>query len=244
MSTKTGFIGFYDILGYQNLMEKNDPEYVTKTVLNHLSSIGKDIPTSILRLIPEYKEGEGEKILRKVDFFVFSDSILMTLETSKEFTEIQLQVFLIASILLQSSMFKKGLPLRGVINFGDYYLDKSKGFAGKPIIEAYQVCQSLELAACVITEKARSGVQPYFSSSSSFMKEYPIPTKIGNIRMMTIIAHTYKWDRPESEMRSFIFRSFNAHKKDVDISVQKKIDNTEEFLKTIREWDTLSEEKL
>lgn len=145
MSTQIGLIAYLDILGYKNLLEKNEPEDIAKNVLPLLSSIDKDV---ILLAKKELIEVATEKektnimidnIIETIKFIVISDSIVVAIpcEYQNQFKDVLCWVILFSILInLQGNLFISGLPLRGVINYGKYYLEKNC-FAGRPIVEAY-----------------------------------------------------------------------------------------------------------
>ena len=49
--------------------------------------------------------------------------------------------------------FDAGLPLRGVIDVGDFYIEEHS-FAGKPIIRAVREVHEMEAAGCMLTDAA------------------------------------------------------------------------------------------
>ncbi len=49
-STKTGLIGFFDILCYQNLLERNEPETIAEEVLPILTNISGEITKGLIEI--------------------------------------------------------------------------------------------------------------------------------------------------------------------------------------------------
>ena len=89
-TTKEGLVGFFDILGYQNLLERNEPEKIAEDVLPILTNIGErvvnkfrelhNVVTSDVRLRKGSSTAEKElKIIEAVSWLVFSDTVLLTL---------------------------------------------------------------------------------------------------------------------------------------------------------------------
>ncbi len=92
-------------------------------------------------------------------FASFSDSIVATIDLSRiplgEKNEHwhATSVFLRRAAYLCRKMFEFGLPVRGGIDFGDFY-QEGGSFAGTPFVEAEELSGSLELSACVFTNQA------------------------------------------------------------------------------------------
>lgn len=245
MNTQNGIIGFFDILGYQNLLTKNEPEDIAKTVITFLTNIGSEIPSEMKDMLEKYNEDNKSIIstanatIDAIKWLIFSDTILLTMpiqdaeEISPGFCWTG---FLTACMNLQYKMFKNGLPLRGVINYGKYFISESC-FAGRSIIEAYKLCNKLEISACVFTENARQELEKQDkvmkeankrSLYGAYVHEYLIPKKDGESLMLTLASHTY--DIADKDLRKQVLTSFWSYNKDIPLSAQQKVMNTEQWL--------------
>ncbi len=242
--TKTGWVGFFDILGYLNLLERNEPESIAEEVIpiltgakttllddinflfSHLHGSEKDIP------------GEIKTIINSLQSIVFSDSILLTMPLLNEdnFQEdIATFIFQMACSGIQTDLFKAGLPLRGSIDFEKFFVQDSC-FAGRPIVTAYQLCQQLELSACVLSDGAATKfLSLNFNSFKnpdyakwSFVTEYLVPMKGGDRHMKTIIAPV---PNKSTDVRDQVFEAFWGHRKDISQSANSKARNTEQWLR-------------
>lgn len=244
-STKTGLIGFFDILGYQNLLERNEPETIAEEVLPVLTNIGKSV-TQGLKIfqkipIPSDNRKHLKGIIKAMRWLVFSDTVLLTLPMDEaDFNVIQMSwlIFLTAVIGLQSKLFRAGLPVRGAIEYGKFFV-KDTCFAGRTIVTAYQLCSQLELAACVFSEVAANEVRRLREYDSlfcdSFLAEYLIPTKSGEKHLLAVMAHTYDHDSPD--IHGEVMSSFWGNKKDVSLSARQKAQNTEQWLEFLKMKD-------
>jgi hypothetical protein len=244
MHTHNGLIGFFDILGYQNLLEKNEPEDIAQSVLNYLTSINATVTTTIKDIIDETTsettlKDAAKEVLDSLKWIIFSDTILLTIpfESKDKYRTTKWLAFLTTCIHLQTEMFRNGLPVRGVINYGKFYLQDTC-FAGRSIIEAYDLCNKLELAACILSPYAEAELKDIISKSNSFqttkalVHEYLIPTKTGEFRYLVLSAHVY--DIKDGNIMKQILSSFWGHNKDIPLSVQNKISNTEQWLNFIK----------
>ena len=246
MHTHNGLIGFFDILGYQNLLEKNEPEDIAQSVLNYLTNINATVTTTIKNIIDETTgktalKDAAKEVLDSLKWIIFSDTILLTLpfESKDKCQTTNWVVFLTICKQLQTEMFKNGLPVRGVINFGKFYLQDTC-FAGRSIIEAYDLCNKLELAACIFSPSAESEFKNTINNSeddsltviNTWSHEYLIPTKMGEFHYLVLNAHVY--DKDDNNIMEQILSSFWGHNKDIPLSVQKKISNTEQWLNFLK----------
>jgi len=243
METHTGLVGFFDILGYQNLLERNEPEDIAQTVLPLLTKAQPEVTRGMKNLVESFRKSQGEAaakdIIDSIKWLVLSDTILLTLPTDEPEEvgfDFYWMMFFVTCMSLQVKMFQAGLPLRGVINYGKFFV-KETCFAGRTIVSAYQLCTRLEIAACVLTEDARRELdkqdkqdkkQSGTSSYRSFVHEYLIPLKDEEKHFATLAAHTYNKNEPN--IHSQVLKSFWGHNKDVPMSVQRKISNTEQWL--------------
>lgn len=150
-----GFIGFFDILGYQNYLINNDSITGANQVIKVLNSLKDEIPNKLKKM---YKHPANISIIKNLNFLIFSDTILISIEnkTSKNLSEkvvsnIRSIILLTATNLLVQKLFKYGLPFRGVINYGNYIIE-DYCFAGNVIVESYQLTNKLDVATVVISD--------------------------------------------------------------------------------------------
>lgn len=195
---KEGIIGFFDILGYQSFLQNNSAEYAAKEVFSTLTNLDKKIP----ELLSESFQTEKGKIPRwvsSIEWLIFSDTILLTSSLNDEGrNEIPAWMgFIMASLMLNSHMFKFGLPLRGAITIGKYFVQMGC-FAGEPIIEAYKLTQDIDLAACIITEKAYENISFLVSKMGTRRAKFCL--RSSNFLLLSIPSHA-KVGRKENYTR-------------------------------------------
>jgi hypothetical protein len=159
--------------------------------------------------------------------------------------------FLYVCAFLFRRVFDYGLPLRGAITKGRCLIVETV-FAGKPILEAHQICSRLNLAGCVITDEALTWAKEgdidigkdrvCLSSEWSHLLHYPymVPEKEGKSSKRQVLnlalfseAFGNTWD---GDLRQIVCSSFGKHNKDKDIKgdVLEKINNTEQYLKFLK----------
>lgn len=130
---------------------------------------------------------------------------------------------------MQVRLFRTGLPLRGAIDFGRFFIQDTC-FAGRPIINAYELCNTLELAACVLTPEASDRVKAFLSGSglNPFVSEYFVPTKNGEFRFFLTKTAVHE---KNIGLRQQVMKAFWGHGKDISIEAQRKALNTEQWLR-------------
>lgn len=257
MNIKTGLIGFFDILGYGKLLENNEPEVIVKKIVPILQNLNEEIPRvmgyAINAVGTNHRKNPDNNsnfcsIMKeeadKIKFSIFSDTILLYLPIN-QFKNIEDVIksltFFQTCDFLQNTMFNDGLPLRGCIDYGEYYIENSC-FAGKPLINAYKISNSLELSACVLSKKLKNKIEDDYKELKEknmdlldlCFFDYLVPTKDGEkiystLSILTRWSCTYK-----NQPKEYVLSSFEDHNKSISISVKKKIENTKEWFEFIK----------
>jgi len=245
---KTGLIGFFDILGYQNLLEKNEPEKIAENVIPILTSINEEVIKKVNELTQVVKSGDFKKrnkeLLNKLHWLIFSDTVLLSLAIEEQDKEIECwAIFFATAMALQKKLFNAGLPVRGAIDYGRFLIKKNC-FAGHPIVSAYKLSSKIEFAACVLCKSAfekLKELKEFSELKDLFIINYFAPMKDINCfapikekkeRMWVVRAHTYEIDRPE--INTAVMNSFRAHDKDIPRNVRLKAQNTEQWLEFLK----------
>ena len=125
-----GFFGFFDILGYSKLNENNDIDTLIEIFNNFILNIDEKAITL------NYADKDQRYSMGKVKTLVFSDTIILYQEMPEPLREIG-PSFILKSGLLLRLAFEAGIPLRGAISYGKYYVH-DRCFLGTPIIEAHE----------------------------------------------------------------------------------------------------------
>ncbi len=247
---KSGIVGFFDILGYKNFIEKNDISEPVIQVLKKINSAGEDVIAYLKNLSEHFdkKEYFKEDIVNRIKWQNLSDSIIVHIFFEKAdmlSRHLDMLYFSVICSSLMRHMLDFGLPLRGAIDVGKFYFEKNC-FAGRPIGNAYSTSQDLDLAACVFCEEAAKFVnekdeQGKSYSLSSFTIEYPIPFK-SKINQSTKEQLTLNYTAFTSEkyppisgdIKQYILNSFWSHNKTIGSKVELKIHNTEQYFRFIK----------
>lgn len=240
-SVQTGLVGFFDILGYQNLLERNEPEKIAQDVLPILTNIGSETVKSLKKRFTErgIESDLLDEAVREMNWLVFSDTVLLTLpvsQTDPVVADLFWLTFLMAVVGLQQKLFDLGLPTRGAIEYGKFFV-KATSFAGRTIVSAYQLCCQIELAACVLSEAATKEfhrVQQHISQRTNdtllntVVVEYLVPMKDHERHMLVVMAQTYNIHAPD--IHRDVMQAFWGNGKDISLSARLKAQNTEQWL--------------
>jgi len=258
----TGFVGYFDILGYTQIMLNNNIHKTAQFVSDTLINIPQDMIDSLrlpyqdirpLEVAPESSErDEWSQILDRVSWIIFSDSILISLPFDPSLPEPGLvRHYLAFSTVCASLMnrcFTAGFPLRGAISVGEFFIE-DRCFAGRPIINAYYATQQLEFAGCVLDEAANSlisewrkhlvkkGERNLLDKLDQTTILYMVPLKENlDERLRTInwvLLDTPGFSPIAGDIREVTTRAFLMHNKIAVPAVQGKINNTEMFIRHV-----------
>ena len=258
----TGFVGYFDILGYTQIMLNNNIHKTAQFVSDTLMNIPRDMIDSLrspyqavrpLEVAPESSERDDwSQILDRVSWIIFSDSILISLPFDPTLPEHDLvQHYLAFSIVcasLMSRCFSAGFPLRGAISVGEFFIE-DRCFAGRPIINAYYATQRLEFAGCVLDDAA-NGLISEWRKHLVKKSEHNLLDKLDQTTILYMVPlkenlderlRTINWvvlDTPgfspiAGDIRDVTTRAFLMHNKIAIPAVQGKINNTEMFIRHV-----------
>jgi len=237
--TKIGILGFFDILGYSSFLENNTPEAAATIVLNQLVKIKERISDLHKYVLPTDDLREAyRQVLDPMEWLIFSDTILLALPYGDDTTDDRKKAFawvafLANSIMLYRHMFDTGLPLRGAVSFGSFFI-KETCFAGRPIIEAYRTSHKIELSGTIlapsaISELSKINAESHFKVIRMLTAEYLVPLKDQkNDRLPVLLPSLVKLPKVStSDLRQLVAESFWRHNKDLSTDDLGKLINTE-----------------
>jgi len=233
-----GFVGFFDILGYQDIIDNNDIENASKVISDILETLPEKTALGVMSLVSGQYKAVVQLQIDMIQPRLISDSILLAMPVSTTSSDIEkmrsVATFLFYTAKLMRLAFDKGLPLRGAVDFGDFFLSL-QCFAGKPIIDCYRLASRLQLVGCVITPKFTAYINELVEKTrlqmvADFMFLCLAILKGGSTEKYMMLDWYFpysNWDPIEQDVRSSIIKSFHAHNKDISPEVMQKIDNTE-----------------
>jgi hypothetical protein len=251
--TLTGLLAFFDVLGYQSFILhssiQQSAKIIHEVVLPMPSLARKAILEKQMRFDRKHAE-EMEKCMGKP--VIISDSIVWDFSFNPSLRggiQVQWVLFIGACCYLQRLMFDHGLPLRGAISYGEYYIEKGC-FAGKPVVEAYDIGSKLDLVGCGLTLQAERelprGPVGEVDAFAGLVINYPAPLKGSKPQNMKLLNWAFPGGtllEPFGEdIRSRIIETFSRHGKQISSEVYDKVNNTEALLKHCKAakqaWDT------
>ena len=249
---KSGIVGFFDILGYKNFIDKNDISEPIIQVLKKINSAGEDVISYLKDLTELFEKRElfREDIVNRIKWQNLSDSIIMYIFFEKDdmlSRHLDMLYFSVICSSLMRHMLDFGLPLRGAIDVGKFYFEKNC-FAGKPIGNAYSIAQDLDLTACVFCEEAVKFINEKVEQDKPpkyplplITIEYPIPFKSKaehrakeQLTLNYIALTSEKYPPISGDIKQYILDSFWSHNKTINPQVESKIHNTEQYFRFIK----------
>lgn len=266
VTAKTGLVGLFDILGYQQMLLANDVASTARIVVDVLGEVPNHVvselfedqglePAENLDAWSELEPYFKSVVREEMDWLLFSDSILVSLPIDLDdgisIWGTRVVAFVEVCSFLLRRMFDVGLPLRGGISFGEFFIHDTF-FSGRPIIDAYQHAESLELSGCVLAPSAAHLYRQMKQHADDqddegsirrmldqLCVDYLIPKKHDRVETGSMVNWVnlpmrFFEDLP-SDLRQYVYSSFVSHNKDVVPAVQPKIDNTEAFVRKIVE---------
>lgn len=156
-----GYFGFFDVLGYKDLIINNELDTVVDIYNKTLSDLGEK--AILIEGRHDYARAPDQQ---PVKYLAFSDTIILYQDSSlyipdmkirgHSLLEIQsLKIFVETVCYLLRLSFERGIPLRGAVSHGRYYATEKGCFLGKPIIEAYNMEKTQDWAGAVICKSVQ-----------------------------------------------------------------------------------------
>ncbi len=245
-----GLFGFFDILGYKELNRNNDIDTLIRIFKKYILSIDEKSIT-IGGIDPKQMFSFLE-----TKTLVFSDTIILYQEIPTGIGAPNIlgamsnSWFIAKSCLLLRYAFEGGIPLKGAISYGEFFIH-NKSFLGKPIIEAYEQQKNLNWSGAILCESSRRYLYMDNNSLLNFCFNYNIPehpnkSSNGWALCWDDFALSYmglanseelprlncglsKGTPDEPSIRLRVEKSFSKHNKSIN-HVADKIDNTTKFI--------------
>jgi len=247
LEAQSGIVGFFDVLGYQSIIDNNKIDDAANVISKTLLTLPKTVTDAVGALLIK---GEA---LPEISWLIISDTIILAAPFSKGAgvrSKLRTWIRLIVhSAYLMRKTFDAGLPLRSVIDVGEFYIE-GHSFAGKPIIRAFREAHEMEAAGCMLTsaadeafhaqldEFARTDGEEKAGTVSRYMSNilfpYLMPQKSEDQKRRSVVnwmKPIKDFDPPPSDLRQYVFEAFHAFSKDVPKSVVPKLENTERLLR-------------
>ena len=240
-----GLVAYFDILGFTSIAANEDIVMAARLVEDALLTIPSEIRKEVDR-----KHGGGN--LHRVDMhsMIFADSILLwrSLPDAEVCHPYHWIFFLSVCSWFIRWMFERGLPLRGAVSYGEYFI-KDRCFVGKPITDCHDMAAKTEWAGCTIVPSAATELQKFEPEWKTILETvcvlYRVPFKKERPpRRKNVQSLVLKWRHydvlrssgPMPDIGETVQRAFRDHGKKVcetDESVVRKIRNTVKYLEFV-----------
>lgn len=236
----TGVIAYFDILGYQNFLENNNSASDTALkvldfIRNHPSRVAQ-AQSSLWRVeAPTVKQ----EIINGCKSLILSDTIIISIlypESADENWKFWAMSYLMAVAgTLFGDMFIYGLPMRGVIIEGDFvFVDTC--MAGKAIVDAHRLCQSLDFSGIVFHESLKAIVPNRISKGYAVPYVSPLnnSTELRLYHFNWLAFYGMEALKPyRADIEFWVNQSFWEHGKDCPLSVDSKLQNTTKLFRRL-----------
>jgi hypothetical protein len=148
-----GFFGMFDILGYRDFIKQN--------ALDKTIDIFKRLMVDLDRHAVTLAGQDTRQLtaLTPTKSLVFSDTIILYQALSRSMIDFG-PTFLAKACVLLRFAFERGLPLRGAISFGEFFVHE-RAFLGMPIIDAYEAEKKQQWSGVALTLSAQREYEAY-----------------------------------------------------------------------------------
>ena len=249
MNKDKRYIAFLDILGFKDLIARNDLDTVAELYHRFQQALFYTMAQSNMSWRLDNLNNDDLPGIDKspLNSLIISDSILLWTDddSGKDFVQLLWTVKFYLDLA-----FSFGIPLRGAITFGELAVntgqyDKSNKIAGystilgKPLTDAFVLENQAEWSGCIVDSNCieyyddyiddeENGVNSSFLEKIALLKKYHVPMKKGKLKEF----HTVNWTTITSKRidRKQIREAFGQHNKNVNNwNVEMKIRNTLDF---------------
>jgi len=172
LGQKDCFVALFDILGFSELVRKNELGRVANTY-----SRAKKVFKEMLSYVNALNKGFKKNVT--VKYRSFSDTFLIYTSTANED---DFDSLLAACDGLFIGAIENRLLIRGAVTCGELIISAGVEI-GKPIVDAYNSEQKEDWSGCWITEKCISKINITSYLKDGSVVKYKIPLKDGEVKM-------------------------------------------------------------
>ncbi len=254
IQARSGLIGWFDILGYRQMLVQNEAEDVVNILAETILCIPSEITERFTGTTQSADVGRiVAHIAGQLEWLPFSDTVLVTLDCSSALEPAERAERFIYFLHFCQSFFNgtfvRGTPMRGAVHFGDFLIGRIEGvservFAGRGIGEAEQESGKQDWSGCILTERAEDqklavvdSVQDksWAGEFDKLLIRYPAPLKGGVLEQRLALNWLFpnfnrRRLRDGQTIRDMVTASFVMHGKTVTQGVASKLTNTELFV--------------
>lgn len=229
---QTRCIVHFDILGFSGLV-KNDSRKAWEILNNFYLLISRITQQEI------HIAHTTQKITSRCKTVFFSDTLIIY--TEQDGFEDMFTVFMSATNIFFHAMLLFGIPLRGGIAHGDFFVDTSKSlYMGMPLINAYKTGEETRWLGFVVEDDVYELIlrkRPEIRNEQYFV-EWNVPLKDEKTKKRIVVnwPHIFQQQIPSQKSPKDFFEYFGFNKlfgkyENLDKDAQDIYENTHIFLK-------------
>lgn len=216
--TANRFVGIMDIMGFKDLVARNNHE----TVYEMMKKVSNAMKVNQSVFSVDY---DSDNFDINIIMMTYSDSIMIY---SRDDSESSQENFIASISALSEDLFKDGIPHKGGVAFGKMTLDfENSIFFGQPLIDAYLLQEELNLYGIVAHPTVEFKNEFYDDEA---VIEYNCPFKTGNAKHYTILPSTFFTDPFDIKEFEILYESVSALRVNTSGGLRKYIDNTLSYL--------------
>lgn len=169
------FFGYLDILGFKDIVKSNTFDQLKKIVESFTTKCAESIDWSRSIVTNTGRVAERIKLASYVHARIVSDSIYVWTENDDRLNQFDDLLHIVNAMI--ASGFQQGLPLRGVVTFGELFLGDVEipesipldfsfdtgSVYGKALVEAYELESKMDWSGAVLTPRAWAKVKDEFA---------------------------------------------------------------------------------
>ena len=231
-----GFIGVFDVLGFQSFCANNSDQKIAEEVLRYIDFVPEGMPELLARSLSrgQIKTYEHAKaLLSHIKWLVFSDTIVVVLPNAEKEKDL-LREYVAACAILNRTMFERGLPVRGAMHLGEFVIG-NRCIAGRVVVEALHQVHLIEAACTVLSNDVWAHLQDRFNTDEigdsllrGLLPRSSVPCKDGAKTLTTLnwLNISIGEATDPKNTYEFVMEQFLAHGKQLDTAAHTKARNT------------------
>ena len=213
------YVGFFDIMGFKNLVYRNSHESVKKK-MDALHKIVEEVNKSETKSVPQ--------INKSIRVVIFSDSVLFV---TKDNTPATLNYLLLTSAWFIANCFKKNIPIKGALSHGMITANFDKSiFFGKAMIDAFVLQEELHMYGAILDSQIEKKINTLKIPESKWTKKLKVPLKGGMATHLVVnwVDPVKKFSAEEirEELDKFYLSASGI--------IRKYVDNTVEMIEKLK----------
>jgi hypothetical protein len=204
------------------MLLKNEPEEVNAVIAGVFHATPAEI---------KFKRCELGPFGLNPNCLIFTDSILVYTDPDTALAPRKQSVhrFIEFCSELTGELLSRGLPVRGAITKGKFSVIKDKSFTGRCIIEAHDLAQRLDLAACAIAPEFEPEVWGDRRNRKN-LRLWKTPLKNSQPQEMLLLDYSPFFRASKPVSRATLIECFSAFRKGISPEALQKLSNTLQFL--------------